>query len=203
MVKSVKVSPRWSMIERTQSLTLEEFARRFEQSPFEIIDGRWIPMSPTSFGHGTVTKRIVARFLEYEQEHDTGEVFFEVPFILVDQSNWVTGSRVPDVMFIRRERLAAYRREIPDHAEKPLILVPDIVVEVVSPTDLYSEVNRKVDSYLEDGVQIIWIFDPQRKRVSEYHLGSEQPREFGLEDTLSGGEVAPDLELKITDVFRD
>ena len=193
----------WSMVERTKPLTLQEFIHLYDESPFEIIDGRWLPVSPTLFGHGNITKRIFSRFLVYEQSEETGETFFEVPFVLVDSPNWVAGSRVPDVMFIRKERLTDYRRTVPDFADKPLILVPDIVVEVVSPTDSYSEVNSKVDSYLADGVKIIWVFDPQRKRVTEYRADNNQPREFGFNDILSGRDIAPAFELKISDIFSE
>src|SRR5437016_233588 len=134
-------------VTQVEPMTLESFIQDFNQVPFEWIDGEKIVLSPSVAGPNYIAKLIFRALLPFE-DRGIGEAFTEAVFVLSYESNWVRGSRVPDVMFFNATRLAAYRRENPDWQDKPYILVPDFAVEVVLPTDIYSEVNRKVDAYL-------------------------------------------------------
>jgi hypothetical protein len=117
--------------------------RRYDaEGPFEIINGEVIPVSPSVFGSGHVAAWLHDQIVLYLAAHPDGgqaigSVFSEMPFVLPDtpSSAWVTGSRVPDLMFIRAGRLADYKAAVSDWRLKPLALVPDLVVEVISPTD--------------------------------------------------------------------
>lgn len=189
------------MVELARPLTIEEFVRRYDEAPFEIINGRFIPVHPPLFGHSIATKRIYDAILFFNQEHYYGEVFTETTFIIQYQTDWVAGSRIPDVLFIRKDRLKAYQDETENAALKPLALIPDLVVEVVSKNDTYSEVNEKIDVYLDDGVELIWVVDTQRKRITVYEQG-KQPVTLGNGDSVSGGAVIPGFELKLKVIFE-
>ncbi len=180
-------------------VTLEAFTREFNESPFEWIDGEKRILSPSVAGPNYIAKLIFRALLLFEDQ-GFGEAFTEAVFVLTNESNWVKGSRVPGVMFFSTARLANYRRENPDWPDKPYILVPDFVVEVVSPTDIYSEVNLKVDANLADGVRLIWVIDPQRKRVTVYENG--QINIIRNDKMLSGEPVIPDLKIRLTDLFQ-
>ena len=80
---------------------------------------------------------------------------------------------------------------------------PDFVVEVVSPTDRYSEIATRVARYLNDGVRLVWVMDADSEPPSVVvHMpGSDQPRRFTGNDVLSGGDVIPDFEIKVNDLF--
>jgi Uma2 family endonuclease len=188
------------MVELTKPLTIEEFVQQYDKAPFEIINGRFIPVHPPLFGHSKAIKHIYDAVLLYNQEHYYGEVFTETTFIIQYQTDWVAGSRIPDVLFVRKDRLKAYEEETEDVALKPLALIPDLVVEVVSKNDTYSEVNEKIDVYLDDGVELIWVVDTQRKRITVYEQG-KQPITLGESDSVSGGAVIPGFELKLSVVF--
>jgi Uma2 family endonuclease len=73
-------------------------------------------------------------------------------------------------------------------------------VEIVSPNDTYSKVTEKVDLYLEDGVRMVWVIDPQRSKVTVYT--ADQQTTLGEEHTLSGGDVIPGFELTIRALFE-
>ncbi len=62
------------------------------------------------------------------------------------------------------------------------------MLEIVSPTDTYSEVQARVERYLDDGVRAVWVFDPARRAV-DVHLASGHPF------TLSGGSALEDAQL--------
>ncbi|MEM9955653.1 MAG: Uma2 family endonuclease [Chloroflexota bacterium] len=189
------------MAERTKiGMSLDEFISRFEEQPFELINGEMWNMTPAKKKHSKISKRLYDRLLFHLVDNDLGEVFFESTFIIEDVSDWVNGSRIPDVMFYEKSRFETHDKDNPDDDGKPFILVPDLVVEVISPSDKYSDVTTKVDAYLKDGVKLIWIVDPQRKTIAVYE-GSDSPRTLRVDDTLTGANVLPDFEIAVKAIF--
>jgi Uma2 family endonuclease len=183
-------------------MTLEEFARRYgEQGPFEIIEGEIVEMTPQVMRSVIIAGRLFFELALYLKTHPLGHVFSEAPFVLTAGSNWVTGSRVPDLTFVRAERLAQLAQDDPEWESKPLVLVPDLVVEIVSPTDRIPDVNKKVIRYLEDGVRVAWLIEPEGQTVTIYTQGSKQFTLLNAEDTLSGGDVIPGFEMPIVKLF--
>lgn len=77
--------------------------------------------------------------------------------------------------------------------------VPDLVIEVVSPGDSYTDLQNKVEHYLIDWVRLFWIIDPQRKTVSIYQ--GDRFTALRNADILSGGDVIPGFQVTLTHVF--
>lgn len=181
-------------------LTLDEFVRFYEtEGPFEIINGERRAIVPPVALHG-LTTRAFFKFLEgFCSAHDLGQVFFEMAFVLIYDSNWVKGSRVPDVMFIAAERWGQYTAEVSDCVDKPIVLVPDLVVKVVSPNDLYTDIQDKVALYINDGVKLVWVADPKRQRVTVY--SAQHYQLLGVDDTLDAGAVIPGFSVRPSEVF--
>jgi Uma2 family endonuclease len=104
--------------------------------------------------------------------------------------------RVPDVAFVRTERMpqGEARRHFPR-------LAPDLVVEVLSPTDRASDVLAKVAMYQEAGVPLIWLVDPEVQTVTVLATNLP-PVTLHPGDTLNGGNVLPDLQIAIADIFE-
>ena len=188
------------MLEATRLMTIDEYVRRYEQEgAFEIYDGEIVPLMPPVTIHGWVIRLLFRLMDTFCTTHGLGEVFTEMPFILDEKPNWVKGSRVPDVLFFSAARWSDYLASMPDWSEKPFLLVPDLVVEVVSANDRYTDVQKKVDYYLKDGIRMIWVIDPARQSASVY-----QDHHFvalGENDTLSGGDVLPNFSVKVGDLF--
>ncbi len=182
-------------------MTLDEFIRRYDQEgPFEILDGEIVPKMPNVFGHSVVIKKVFVALLPYEQQ-GYGEVFPETTFVLLDIADWVKGSRIPDLLFVSAGRLEAYRATRQDWQQKPLILVPDLVVEVVSPNDSYTEIGKRIVRYFEDGVRMVWVVDPQLKQVIVHVPDSDQQTKLSGNDVLTGGDVLLNFTLKLSDLF--
>src|SRR5256885_14938285 len=98
------------MIAKTEHLTLDEFMQLYEkQGPFELIDGERIILSPQNFGHVSAATILLNALYEYVKPRNLGFVTLEAPFVLTasDDPKWVKGSRVPDVIFIKAERMEA------------------------------------------------------------------------------------------------
>ena len=90
----------------------------------------------------------------------------------------------------------------PDWRKKPMTLVPDFIAEIVSPTDRFSDVTKKVQTYLADGVQLIWVIDPDSQTVIEYRADSDQQTRYEGDATLTGGDTIPKIELSLKDLFN-
>jgi Uma2 family endonuclease len=189
-------------IEKTEKLTLEEFVRLQDaEGPFEIIAGERIPKMPTIYDHSKVLNRLYRLILLFLEEKPFGEVFADTTFILADgyDKDWVKGSRIPDMLYIRKSRLEEYEKQ-PDIQGKPLMLVPDLVIEIVSPNDSYTEIDDKVELYLKDGVGLVWVINPQNKTVS-VHSPDNRSTRLTVKDTLNGSDVLPEFSIPVENIF--
>ena len=187
-------------------MPMDEFIRRYEtEGPFELVEGERIPMPPVMLGHVDIAGRLYATILNYALPKQLGKVFMEGPFVTADveDADWVKGARVPDVMYIVAERFDAYQEKNPDWRHGPLRIAPDVAVEVVSANDRYTDIAAKVEGYLADGVRLVWIVDPWRRRVTVHERGSSQQTTLTEADTLVGGEVLPGFEIRVGAIFGE
>jgi Uma2 family endonuclease len=103
---------------------------------------------------------------------------------------------IPDVAFVSTNRLPGGRvpsEPIPD-------LVPDLAVEVLSPSNTKAEMARKRREYFEAGVRLVWIVDIDARTVAVY-TGPEQCRIIGDDGIVDGGEVLKGFTLPLRDLF--
>jgi Uma2 family endonuclease len=103
--------------------------------------------------------------------------------------------RKPDVSFVRYGRFPG---EQPPQGFANL--APDLAAEVISPNDLYEEVDEKIEEYLRAGVRLVWVISPQNHTVRVYRLdGSSQS--LREKDELSGEDVLPGFQCRVADLF--
>ena len=102
--------------------------------------------------------------------------------------------REPDLGFISAARLPLDVR-VPGYAE----IVPDLVVEIVSPNDRPVAVHDKAQMWLRYGVRLVWVVDPATRTIAV--LPAEGPaRTLDEDDMLDGGEVIPGFSCAVRDV---
>jgi len=189
-----------STTQQVQLMTLDEFIREYTKAPFELVNGERRPIMPNVAIHQWTLRAIFRALDQLCAAQGLGEVFFEGPFVEMYGSQWVKGSRTPDLMFFSAAKWAQYTAEMANWQGKPFVLIPDLAVEVVSPNDSYVELEEKVDEYIAKGVALIWVIDPQRKRARVYQGGQET--RLGENDTLTGGDLLPGLQIKLADLFK-
>jgi Uma2 family endonuclease len=192
------------MITQAKHYTIDEFAQRYSENPFEFIDGEEIPISPQTARSGRVGGRLFLHLSNHVFEHQLGEVFIEVPFVLTETvtADWVTGARVPDVTFVSKARIDQLVQARPNWEDGPLTLIPDLVVEIVSPTDRFSKVSEKVARYLRDGMKLIWVLDPQQRTVTIYAAGSNQQTILSGGDIPTGADVISGFEIRVEQFLK-
>lgn len=160
---------------------------------WELIDGELVEMSPSGGVASKVAIRFAYRLMAHAQPRGLGEVFgADGGFVLFPDRPTV---RVPDVAFVRTERLPAEADQLGF-----LRLAPDLVVEVISPTDRMVDVRAKVRMYHDAGVLLVYVVDPPARRVVVFPLGGP-PRTLDVADTIDGGQVLPDFRLPVSDLF--
>jgi Uma2 family endonuclease len=79
-------------------------------------------------------------------------------------------------------------------------VVPNLAVEVVSPTNTADEVVEKIEEYFAAGVQLVWVIHPKRRRFEVYESPTAV-RVLGPGDVLDGGTVLPGFRLPIDDLY--
>lgn len=190
-------------IDTTALMSLEDYMQKYsDEGAFELIDGNLLPIIPQTAGQGIICGDVFYALNKHLHKQNFGEGFIQLPYMLMlDDTNWVKGSRVPDMMFYTQARFTEYTANTPDWQIKPMILVPDFAVEVVSPTDRFSDVNRKVMTYLADGVKLVWVIDPQAKTIQVYSAESDTHQTFKNDMTISADPIVPDFELSLTELF--
>ena len=103
--------------------------------------------------------------------------------------------REPDVGFISAERMPLDVRE-----RRYAQVVPDLVVEIVSPNDRPVPVFDKAQMWLRHGVRLVWITDPEARTITALPQ-SGPTRTFTEADTLDGGDVLPGFTCPVRDIF--
>jgi Uma2 family endonuclease len=175
----------------TRNVTVEEFAAMPLEGVWELIDGEPVEMMATGGESGWTSGILFAELLNHVRSRELGWVFPpETGFVLFPDRDTV---RSPDAAFVAGDRL-----ERPPKGFIPL--APDLAVEVLSPSDRMADALGKVAMYLEAGVRLVWLVDPERRTVSIF---SQYTPPFMLRDgdTLSGGDVLPEFARPISEIL--
>lgn len=162
---------------------------------FELVDGE-LKELPVSFLSSFVAGETYGQLRDFVKPRRLGWVSPEGTSFrcFPDDENRV---RRADTAFHRLDRLPV----ILAMAEGHCTVVPDLVVEVVSPHDLAYEVNEKRIEWLEAGVQLVWVIDPVRQEVYA-HRADGTAILFRRTDTLTADPVLPDFRVPVADLFR-
>jgi Uma2 family endonuclease len=160
----------------------------------ELIDGEIHEMVPAGWEHSVIAANVASELNVFVRKNKLGAVGTADPtFRLSADPDTV---RVPDVAFVRRERLEEAGGVIKGFISGP----PDLAVEVVSPPDLYSEVRVKVREYLAAGTRMVIVLDAKDRSATVYRPG-HAPLELCEADVIDGEDVVPGWTLPVRDIF--
>ena len=184
----------------SDEMPLDDFMRLSNDQPFELIAGERIEKMPNGFLHGEIL-HIIFRLLDaFVSQHALGRVYMEMTFIYAPRSNWVRGSRIPDIMFYEKTRFETYKQTITDK-NLPLAIVPNLIIEILSPTDNLLDVQDRIMFDFDNGVKQIWLIDPDRRGALVYLPDANRPTRYGEDGVLSAPAILPNFELHLTTVW--
>ena len=176
-------------LEHRTDVTVDELERLSLPYPAELHDGK-VVCKKTSPAHGIVQSKIAAELRQFVRKHRLGYVMTETSFRLWPDRDGE--SRLPDVAFVRKERMPKDLRRFP-------AIAPDLAVEIVSSNESFDEVVSKVNAYLEQGAQLVWLVAPGTRKV----FVCTSKEKFNRCDVLTAPDLLPGFELPVASIFEE
>lgn len=146
---------------------------------YEVVNGELVMSPGAGLPHERIVMLLGSELVQFVKQRRLGDVFGSNALYVLPSGN----KRGPDISFVAAGRLddPAISRVFPQ-------LAPDLVVEIVSPSDSPQRILDKVGEYLEAGVRIVWVIDPQHRRAAVYRAITSV-REIGEGEALDGEDV--------------
>ena len=161
---------------------------------YELVLGELRQMAPAGYEHGRVTMNLSWRILEHVRQHKLGAVVTaETGFIIRRDPDTVLAPDIAFIAAVRADAARGLRGYFPG--------APDLAIEVVSPSDSFSDVEQKVVDWLDAGALAVVVVDPRRKRVS-LNRSKQDIRVLGEGETLDLSFVLPDFSVPVTELFE-
>jgi Uma2 family endonuclease len=152
-----------------------------------------IVLMGTKFNTSKNNAKLIAKLSSWNEQFMLGEVTDSNGAFRMPHTNSV---KVPDVAFILNSRLETI--DIENGFPK---IAPDFVIELRSDSDRLQEVIEKMLEYIENGVRLGWLIDPQTENVHIYRLNGNHTMQ-SFDEKLSGEDVLPKFELNVRDIFK-
>lgn len=163
--------------ELTALMTAEEFGARPDPGyPEELVRGEVVPMPLTDTRHGEVCARATYLLMRFLEDHDLGRVIGNDAGVITTRGP--DSVRGPDVAFFSYARIP--KGPI---ARGYQAVSPELVVEVRSPSDRWPKVHAKVGEYLNAGVLVVVVLDPEPRTA--HIFGADEPRRLSVEEDLT------------------
>ncbi|MEQ9550011.1 MAG: Uma2 family endonuclease [Coleofasciculus sp. G3-WIS-01] len=151
--------------------------------------GELIIMAPVGGESGNRESELIADLVIWNRQTSLGYTFSSSTIFKLPNG----AKRSPDAAWIRRERWEALT---PEQRRKFPPIAPDFVIELRSATDDLQPLRDKMQEYMDAGVQLAWLINPQQQQVEIYRWG--QPVEIrNLPTELSGETLLPGFSLTL------
>lgn len=174
-------------------LSLQEFLDSPEiNEGFEFVDGKVVPKVSPKYKYSSLQLRLLLTLNQWCESSGCGRVLPEWAVILQRRGkDWVP---VPNLTYVSYERLSADWDE-----DEPCPVIPELVIEIISPGQSFGEMTQKATDYLIAGVSRVWVADNQAQSITSFGA-NEFPQTFWINDTISD-DLLPGLFIPVTDLF--
>ena len=150
-----------------------------------------IKIAPTEL-HGETANLLAHYLTSYVLPRGLGRVGIEVGFHPPGDRDTAL---LPDVSFISSARMT--RRALSSYVP----LMPDLAVEVISPSQSRAQVRRKAEAYLLHGASLVWLIDPQAETAEVWRHDQPQRETIASDGELSGDDILPGFRLPLRQIF--
>lgn len=183
-----------STITQKKLLTAEEFfllPNPGDGSQQELVRGEIITMPPPGGMHGVCCLKAGRRIGNFVEDGPGGTVTCnDTGFVTERGPDSVRG---PDISYWSKERL----KEVPVGY---ITISPDMLVEVLSPSNTSKQIREKLKEYFAKGVRLVWVIAPEDRTLTIYR----QPDEGRLlheTASVTGEDVLPGFECRVSDLL--
>lgn len=156
-----------NIIEKVSSKkTYKDYEQLPEGAPYQLINGELV-MSPSPiFNHQKIVGYIYYKITEYLLKNNLGIAIISPMDVYLTEEDVYQ----PDIIFISNENKGIIKDRV--HG------VPDLVIEVLSPTTGYYDLVKKKKIYEQTGVKEYWIIDPEMKTVEVFENKNKEFQVF-------------------------
>ncbi|MXY47009.1 MAG: Uma2 family endonuclease [Chloroflexi bacterium] len=182
------------MVTTTKLVTADELMEMPDDGfRYELVRGDLIQMAPAGHMSSFHEMQVGAMLHNFVKSNELGRVYSSSGgFRLESNPDTVLA---PDASFVRQERV-----EAAGDTDGYFPGAPDLVIEVISPSDRYTEVEAKVAEWLNAGARMVVVVNPRNRTVRVHHSPTEAVL-LTEADTLDGGDVVPGWRLPVADIF--
>jgi len=157
---------------------------------YELIFGEIVISPSPATKHQYVLGELYVRFRNHILKKELGVVFFAPVDVKFSMHNVVE----PDLIVVNRERVQIV-------TEKSVDGVPDVVVEILSPSNRTQDLMKKAVLYADYGVPEYWIVDPVTDDISVNVLIAGQYERQSNRGGIARSEVLPGLKVRVAEIF--
>ena len=172
--------------------TVEDYERLEEGAPYQLIGGELVMTpSPTPF-HQSIAANIISVLKPFVDRAKLGKLLpAPLDVYLSDEDVYQ-----PDLIFIRADRAKALQKD-------KLRIIPDLVIEILSPSTAYYDFTHKKEMYCKCGVTEYWIIDPENETVEIMVKRGEiyQTERFLRKPAPLESSMLPGFTMKLEDIF--
>jgi Uma2 family endonuclease len=181
-------------IDKTREWTVEDYLHLGEMStPCQLINGELIMSPAPAILHQSISKKIF-KLLDKEAEKGGGDVFYAPIDLFIDKKNVYQ----PDLVYISKEN----RHII---SKRGIEGVPDLVVEILSPSNAFTDRYFKKKIYQNIGVKEYSIVDPGNHTIEIYthnQTDHDIPHLYRVDEGKITSTVLPDLAFDLKVIFE-
>ena len=156
----------------------------------ELIDGTLVEKA-VGFWEERLGHRLGSLMDTYAHDNDLGITNGAAAMMRVTSGNL----RGPDVTFTAKARVPTMYEAFPT-------LSPDLIVEVLSPSNTGPEITRKLGEFFAGGTRLAWVIDPAKRTAAVYRGTADAPAAtLDANGTLDGEDVLPGFSVRLADLF--
>ena len=180
----------------TRLLTAEDLLQLYGRGVRgELIRGVLCETMSTGQEHGEIAANLTIALGTFVKPRKLGRITTSDAGVWLERDPDTV--REPDVAYFSAERMPAGVR-VTGYSET----VPDLVVEVASPSDTRREVNDKARMWVSYGVRLVWVVHPDTRTI-DVHRPGEAVATLGEDDALDGLDALPGFACPVSDVFAE
>ena len=181
-------------IDKTREWTVEDYLHLGEMStPCQLINGELI-MSPAPTPYHQIISSNINDILKAQARKSDGVVLYAPIDLFIDRKNVYQ----PDLVYISKENRSII-------SKRGIEGVPDLIVEVLSPSNIFTDRYFKKKTYREIGVKEYWIVDPGNQTIEIYVHGQTDhdiPFLYRAGEGTVTSTVLRDLEFDLKTIFE-
>jgi Uma2 family endonuclease len=164
-----------------------------ENKRFELVRGEVIELPVPTKPHGVICVKVSTALELYSLEQGMGYVTGNDSGVILERDPDTV--RGPDAAYY--DDAEKFSELHPKYGENP----PRVAVEVLSPEDRPGKVMRKIAEYLNAGVPLVWVVDPEDQSVT-VHRPDRPPTVITREQDLTGDDVLPGFRWPVARLFQ-